>query len=609
MKFSKARFITLHSIMDKSKYPLIRILLLATLLLAPLALLHANESPKNKPNIVILLADDQGWGDLSINGNTQIETPNVDRIAREGARFDRFFVSPVCAPTRAEFLTGRQHARCGVWGVSEGGERINTDEKTMADIFKVAGYKTAAFGKWHNGAQFPYHPNARGFDEFYGFCSGHWGNYFSPVLDHNGRLVKGNGYIINDLTDHALQFMEAHRQEPFFVYLPYNTPHAPMQVPDQWWNKFKDKPLPLPHRYQDKEDVNFTRAALAMCENIDSNVARVLEKLDELKVADNTIVVYFSDNGPNSYRWNGGMRGKKGWTDEGGVRVPLLIRWPGHIQPGTEVRQISCAMDLLPTLAGLANVPLTGTKPLDGLSFKSQLLGGKEMMTDRMIFSHWNKKVSVRTQQYRLDDQGCLYDMVADPGQESDITAQQPAIAAILRKAVADWKMEMLPALFDDKRPFVIGHPSEQSTMMDAADGVAHGNIQRSNRWANDSFFTNWKHLEDSIIWDCEVGQSGEYLADIYYTCPAADVGSTVEISFNGSKLSGKVEQPNDPPLVGKEQDRVEREESYVKDFEAMTLGKIWLEKGRGTLKLQALEIPGSQVMDIRRIVLTRTMK
>jgi len=581
---------------------------LTTFLLAALVPLHA-DSLALPPNIIVILADDQGWGDLSINGNTQIATPNVDRLAREGAQFDRFFVSPVCAPTRAEFLTGRQHARCGVWGVSEGGERINTDEKTIADIFKAAGYKTAAFGKWHNGAQFPYHPNARGFDEFYGFCSGHWGNYFSPVLDHNGQLVKGNGYITDDLTDHAMNFIKEHRHEPFFVYLPFNTPHSPMQVPAQWWDKFKNSPLTMAHRYQDKEDVNFTRAALAMCESIDWNVSRVLKKLDELQLADNTIVVYFSDNGPNGYRWNGGMRGKKGSTDEGGVRSPLFIRWPGHIKPGLKVRQISCAMDLLPTLAGLAEVPLPGIKPLDGLSFKPQLLGGAEAPADRMIFAHWNKKVSVRTQQYRLDDQGNLYDMVADPGQTRDISALQADIAARLRKAVANWKAEALPALFDDKRPFVIGHPGSQSTMVDAADGDAHGNIKRSSRHSNDSFFTNWQHLEDSITWDCEVAQAGEYLVDIYYTCPAADIGATVELSFNGNKLNGKVQEPNDPPLIGKEQDRVERDESYVKDFEAMTLGKIQLAKGRGTLKLQALEIPGAMVIDFRRIILTRVNK
>jgi arylsulfatase A-like enzyme len=303
----------------------------------------------------------------------------------------------LCAPTRAEFLTGRYHSRGGVLGVSTGQERLNTDVKTVADHFLAAGYATGAFGKWHNGSQWPYHPNARGFQQYVGYTSGHWGEYFDPPLEHNGKTFRAKGFIVDVRVGKAMEFIETNREKPFFCYIPLTTPHSPFSVPDEHWNKFKDSPVSLRGTDGEKEDLAVTRTVLAMIDNIDLNVGRVLKKLDELKLSENTIVVYFSDNGPNSSRWNGGMKGKKGVTDEGGVRVPLLIRWPGHIQPGTEVRQISCAMDLLPTLAGLANVPLTGTKPLDGLSFKSQLLGGKEMMTERMIFSHWNKKVSVRT--------------------------------------------------------------------------------------------------------------------------------------------------------------------------------------------------------------------
>src|SRR5581483_11366357 len=237
-----------------------------------------------------------------------------------------------------------------------------------ADTFKAAGYATAAFGKWHNGTQYPYHPNGRGFDEYYGFCSGHWGDYFSPPLDHNGQIVRGKGYLIDDLTDHALAFIEAQRNRPFFCYLPYNIPHSPMQVPDRFWEKFKNADIKLRYAGPQREDVAMSRAALAMCENIDWNGGRVLAKLAELKLADNTIVVYFSDNGPNSWRWNGGMKGRKGSTDEGGVRSPLLVRWPGHIKPGTKIEPIAGAIDLLPTLSALAGVPLIGDKPLDGRS-------------------------------------------------------------------------------------------------------------------------------------------------------------------------------------------------------------------------------------------------
>ena len=156
------------------------------------------------PNVIVILTDDQGWGDLSLSGNKNLSTPNIDSLATDGASFDRFYVSPVCSPTRAEFLTGRFHQRSGVYSTSAGGERMDLDEVTIADSFKAAGYKTAAFGKWHNGMQYPYHPNGRGFDEFYGFCSGHWGNYFSPMLEHNGEIVNGEGFVVDEFTDKAM---------------------------------------------------------------------------------------------------------------------------------------------------------------------------------------------------------------------------------------------------------------------------------------------------------------------------------------------------------------------------------------------------------------------
>jgi len=328
-----------------------------------------------RPNIVVILADDQGWGDLSVNGNSNLSTPNIDSLARTGAIFDRFYVCPVCSPTRAEFFTGRYHPRGGVRGVSTGGERLDLDERTIGDTFKAAGYATGAFGKWHNGTQWPYHPNARGFDEYYGFTSGHWGSYFDPPMDHNGKPAKGKGYITDDLTDHAIQFIEKSKDRPFFCYVPYNTPHSPMQVPDRFYQKFAKADLKKRSHDASQEDLDFTRAALAMCENIDWNVGRILQRLDELKLADHTIVIYFSDNGPNSWRWNGGMKGRKGSTDEGGVRSPFLIRWPGRIPAGTRVPQIAGAIDLLPTLADLAGISMASQKPLDGISLTPLLLG------------------------------------------------------------------------------------------------------------------------------------------------------------------------------------------------------------------------------------------
>lgn len=429
---------------------------------------------KQKPNVIVILTDDQGWGDLSINGNENLKTPNIDQLARDGARFDRFYVCPVCSPTRAEFLTGRYHARSGVYSTSAGGERMNLDEVTIADTFKAAGYSTGAFGKWHNGMQYPYHPNGRGFDEYYGFCSGHWGNYYDPMLEHNGKIVKGKGFIVDDFTDHLIEFVETHRDKPFFAYLPLNTPHSPMQVPQKYWDKFKTADLKLRNQNPAKENLDHTRAALAMCENIDWNVGRILKKLDELELADNTIVIYFCDNGPNGVRWNGKMKGRKGSTDEGGVRSPLFIRYPKVVQKNLLIKPIASVVDLLPTLGELCQVPLVSKKELDGVSLKPLLLQKDVVWADREIISQWGKKLSIRNQRYRLDHENRLFDIVNDPSQRSDISKKFPQITKRLIEKASSYRDETKGYNQDD-RPFVLGHPDSIFTQIPARDGIVNG--------------------------------------------------------------------------------------------------------------------------------------
>ena len=563
------------------------------------------QAADRRPNVIVILSDDQGWGDLSLNGNANLETPNIDSLARDGARFDRFFVCPVCSPTRAEFLTGRYHARGGVFSTSAGGERLDLDEMTIAETFKVAGYHTAAFGKWHNGMQYPYHPNGRGFDEYYGFCSGHWGHYFSPMLEHNGRIVRGDGFVVDDFTNHAIKFIEQHRQRPFFVYLPYNTPHSPMQVPDRWWKRFKDKKLAMHNRDPKRENIGHIRAALAMCENIDWNVGRILKRLDELQLAKDTIVVYFCDNGPNGVRWNGGMKGRKGSTDEGGVRSPLLIRWPAKIAAKQTVTQVGAAIDLLPTLAGLAGIPVKSQLPLDGIDLSPLLIGQPSKWPDRMVFSHWRGRVSVRTQRFRFDHQGKLFDMPADPGQSRDVTKSHPETTKRLQAAAKAWRREVLSKP-NDERPFLVGHSRYKYTQLPARDAKTQGAIKRSNRFPNCSFFTNWTSTDDRITWDAEIASSGKYYADVYYACADDDVGSTIELSFRGARVVGKVSLGNDSPLIGAEQDRVARQESYVKNFKPLHLGVIDLKAGRGELTLRALKIAKSQAMEFRLLMLTK---
>ena len=562
----------------------------------------SSQPADDPPNVVLILTDDQGWGDLSIHGNEHLETPNIARLAQEGASFDRFYVSPVCSPTRAEVLTGRYHPRTGVYSTSAGGERLDLDERTIAESFEEAGYATGYFGKWHNGTQWPYHPNARGFEEFYGFTSGHWGHYFDWQLEHNAELVQGDGYVTNDFTSRAMNFIEEHQDEPFFTYIAYNTPHSPMQVPDRFYEKFAGVELAGEHRYADREDVPHTRAALAMVENIDWNVGRLLRRLDALDLSEETIFIYFSDNGPNGWRWNGEMKGRKGSTNEGGVRVPAFVRWPGHIEAGTTIPHIAAAIDLLPTLTDMAGIEVVGDKPLDGMSLAPLLTGNAEEWPDRKIFSHWNGRVSVRTPQYRLDHEGRLYDMTTDSSQYRDVSDQHPEVTERLRQAVDQWREDVLPDEQNDDRPFTVGYPAFPTTLLPARDGIAHGDIERSNRFPNASFFRNWTSTDDRITWDVEVATPGRYEAVVYYTAGEEDLGSTVELRFKENRVRTKVTEAHDPPLVGAERDRVPRQESYVKNFKPLRMGVLPLEEGRGTLTLQATEVPGSEVMDVRYV-------
>lgn len=588
---------------------LFKVIVLPAVIFAGLYVYSSAPGPDRQalPNVVLIVTDDQGWGDLSYNGNTNLRTPHIDGLAEQGASFDNFYVSAVCSPTRAELMTGRYHPRSGVSGTSAGEERMDLDETTLAEVFSRAGYATGIFGKWHNGMQYPYHPNGRGFDEFYGFASGHWGDYFSPaLLEHNGRLTHGEGYITDDFTEKALTFIEEHKDRPFFAYLPYNIPHSPMQVPDRWWNRFKDKELLMRHRDPEKEDPAFTRAALAMVENIDWNVGRLMQKLEELDLDENTIVIFMSDNGPNSWRWNGGMKGRKGSVDEGGLRSPLFIRWPGEIQPARQIEQPAAAIDLLPTLAELAGIPYETNNPLDGISLEPLLTGKDTRWDDRLLYSHWNGNTSVRSDLYRLDGEGRLYDISRDRGQENDLSAQYRETADALADSLKRWEERVLGELPGEPRPFPVGHPDFRYTQLPARDATPHGHIRRSNRFPNDSFFTGWTSTRDSISWEVKVLEEGSYRVELYYTCAEEDVGSTVELSFGSDSVAGKVNRVHDPPLRGMEDDRVERIESYVKDFRPMQLGVIDLKPGQGPLTLRAPEVAGDQVMDFRTLMLTR---
>ncbi len=569
------------------------------------------------PNVVVFLADDAGWGDYSHSGNTQLHTPAIDSLARSGVSFDRFFVCPVCAPTRAEFLTGRYHLRGGVRGVSTGQERLDLSEKTIADAFRAAGYATGIFGKWHNGSQWPYHPMARGFNEFFGHSAGHWGEYFNAPLEDRGRMVRTEGYIVDVCTAQARDFISRNHQRPFFCLIPFTTPHSPWAVPQADWDRFRDRPITQSGLQPARENLQETRCVLAMMEHQDRCVGQILEQLRQLQLQDNTIVLYFSDNGPNTARWNGNMRGQKGSTDEGGTRSVCFLRWPARIPAGRLITPIAGAIDLLPTLTSLAGISRAGNLPLDGQDLSPLCLGLTDSHPDRTLFTHWAGRVSARTQQFRLDAEGRLYDMQADPGQTTPVNDRYPDRAATLQQSVTAWRQQMprstSPAALAkpaantvDPRPFPVGYPEFPTTFLPARDAEPQGAIRRSSPAPNCSYFVNWKSIDDRIVWHVDVHTAGTYEVAVDYTCPEADAGSVLELRFADARLQAQIQPGWDPPLYTN-QDTLPRPpaESQMKEFRSLSLGDIQLPAGRGDLILQAVRIPGQSVMDLRRLTLT----
>ena len=248
---------------------------------------HQQNTDSTSPNILLILTDDMGYGDVGISGNTIIKTPNLDKLGARSVRFRNFYVSPVCAPTRASLLTGRYHQRTGVRSVTNGYETMDPDEITIAEILKEHNYRTGIFGKWHLGEYYPSVPNAQGFDEYLGFRTGHTDFYFDPTLEHNGQPVELSGHITEILSINALEFMTEESQKPFFCYLAYNAPHTPLQVDSSWWDPYAS--LGIKER---------NARIYGMVEQLDSSIGGIIDSLNKKGLLDNTIVIFMSDNGP-----------------------------------------------------------------------------------------------------------------------------------------------------------------------------------------------------------------------------------------------------------------------------------------------------------------------
>ncbi|ARK12857.1 arylsulfatase [Fibrella sp. ES10-3-2-2] len=558
-------------------------------------------TPAPRPNVVFILTDDQGWGDLSLHGNRLVETPHLDQLARSGAQFERFFVSPLCAPTRASLLTGRYHLRTGTVSVTQGWERMRSTELTLAEVFRQNGYATGCFGKWHNGEHASEDPNGQGFDEFLGFCAGHWNNYFDTDMQHNDQMVATKGFITDVLTDAALNFINKHKAQPFFCYIPFNAPHSPHQVADRYFDKYKAKGL-------DDE----LSSIYGMIENVDDNVGRLLAGLDQLGLSQNTIVVFATDNGPNGHRYNGEMKGIKGSVDEGGVRVPLFVRWPGKIRPQARIRPNTAHIDLLPTLVGLCGLRFKPANPIDGRSLAALLLGKTDTLADRVLFTHVAGMSesglpaapgAVRTSKYRLvrqKDQIHLYDMLGDPSQLTDLATDQPQQLRTLQIAYDRWFRDVSRGISPYRPVPVAG----RRVLLQAPEAHFSGKVRykQGNGWAND-WLINWQSSADSIWWDVAVERPGVYQLSLQYTAQNAALGTLLIITAGNKTLHQVLRTSFDPPLKPSP-DRIPRKEVYEKPWAWLRLGKLELPRGNHRILLQAGSVPSGQVADVKALLL-----
>lgn len=349
-----------------------------------------------KPNIVLILVDDMGYGDLGCYGNPAVRTPNLDALAAQGVRLTQCYSgSPVCAPSRAALMTGRYPHRTGAIDTLDGRglDRLKLVEITLADVLKRAGYATGIVGKWHLGALDPrYHPNARGFDEFVGFRGG-WSDYWQWRLDRNGSFEKADGRYLTDVfTEEAVQFIGRHANEPFFLHLTYNAPHFPFQVPDEDAKPFR-------------ETGEFTEGVsliYGMNRRMDAGIGRVLEELDRQGIAANTLVVFASDNGPQfggdgdmcTNRYNGFFNGAKGVVLEGGIRVPAIARWPDGLPAGKTVGGMIHFCDWFATIASIAEASIPQDRAIDGANVL-ELLRGEAQESFPPRFWQWNRYTPV----------------------------------------------------------------------------------------------------------------------------------------------------------------------------------------------------------------------
>jgi arylsulfatase A-like enzyme len=475
---------------------------------APSCTSLAQPAAKNKgrPNVILVMTDDQGYGDLACHGNSIIKTPNLDALHAQSTRLTNFHVGPTCSPTRASLMTGRYCNRTGVWHTVMGRSLLRKDEVTMADVFRAGGYKTGIFGKWHLGDNYPFRPQDRGFDEVLihkgggiGNTQDYWGNdYFDDTYFRNGRPEKFEGYCTDVWFAEAIKFIEANKDRPFLCYLPTNAPHGPFRVPEKYCEPYMGKGVKF--RFY------------GMISNIDENMGRLMSRLKQLGIEDNTILIFMTDNGSSGgyLVYNASMRGGKGSEYDGGHRVPFFMRWPaGGIKAAVDIDRITAHIDILPTMIDLCGLQAPENVKFDGASLVPLLTGDDETWPQRTLITDsqrvnypikWRKS-AVMTDQWRLVNGAELYDMTADPGQKNSVADKHPELVARLRDEYEDWWTDTSKRFFEYS-DIIIGADEENPAMLTSHDWHSHG------PWNQDQVLQGRK---ENSFWAVEVALDGEY--------------------------------------------------------------------------------------------------
>jgi len=462
---------------------------------------------RRRPNVVLVMTDDQGYGDIGRHGNEVIVTPHLDKLYDESMRLTDFHVDPTCSPTRSALMTGHYSTRTGVWHTIMGRSLLGAHETTVADVFSASGYSTAIFGKWHLGDNYPFRPQDRGFDEVLIHGGGgvgqgpdYWGNdYFDDTYFHNGKEEKFEGYCTDIWFDGALKFIEANKERPFFCYVPTNAPHGPYNVAEKYSKPYSDK------------GVKGNQAAFyGMITNIDENMGRLVRRLKELKLEENTILIFMTDNGTSGGD-AGGMRGRKGSEYEGGHRVPFFLRWPGGGLKGPwDIDKLSAHIDVLPTLIEMCGLKKPRGVKFDGASLAPLFKGKTNGWPDRTLLVHsqriehpqkWRKS-AVMTQRWRLINGKELYDIQADPAQKNNIADANGEVAEQLRDAYEKWWVD-LSGQFDKYCEIILGSDKQNPTRL-----MSHDWHESNPPWSQAAVSRGSKA---NGFWAVEVERGGEY--------------------------------------------------------------------------------------------------